>query len=297
MKQLLSQGAIIAQGATRDRRYELHSILEEGFVYSLEDLQEHLVWKNTIAPLLSELPKNAKDIWQYGVTEMLNNAIDHSSGEHATINITKTLVHVDILIVDDGEGIFKKIKRELNLDDEYHSILELAKGKLTTDPDRHTGEGIFFSSRMFDRFGIFSGDLVFSHSSETDYDLFQSMGKNVQGTGVAMSLKNNTARTTTQVFDSFSDKDYRFTKTIVPVRLAQYGDEMLISRSQAKRLLARFDKFKFVVLDFECVDTIGQAFADEVFRVFVREHPEITLTWMNENPNVSRMISRVRPSD
>jgi len=38
----------------------------------------------------------------------------------------------------------------------------LAKGKLTTDPKRHSGEGIFFSSRMFDEFDILSGG-VFSH--------------------------------------------------------------------------------------------------------------------------------------
>jgi hypothetical protein len=74
-----------------------------------------------------------------------------------------------------------------------------------------------------------------------------------------MKLKNNTIRTTKEIFDSFtSDDDYGFTKTIVPVRLAQYGEEELVSRSQAKRLLARFDSFKTVVLNFEHIESIGQ---------------------------------------
>ena len=94
--------------------------------------------------------------------------------------------------------------------------------------------------------------------------------------------------------DEFADEDYGFTKTSVPVRLAQYGDEQLISRSQAKRLLARFDRFKVVLLDFEQVESIGQAFADEVFRVFVRAHPDTIIAETNANPIVTQMINRAR---
>jgi hypothetical protein len=72
----------------------------------------------------------------------------------------------------------------------------------------------------------------------------------------------------------------------------QYGDDNLISRSQAKRLLERFDRFKIVVLDFSGVALIGQAFADEVFRVFKAKHPDVKLIPMNVSPGVQRMISR-----
>ncbi len=58
-----------------------------------------------------------------------------------------------------------------------------------------------------------------------------------------MEIANTTSRTTKQVFDSLTtNDDYGFTKTVVPVRLTQYGDDKLVSRSQAKRLLARIDK-------------------------------------------------------
>ena len=70
----------------------------------------------------------------------------------------------------------------------------------------------------------------------------------VQRTGgrtmVFMRLNNHTARTLTKVFDQFtSGEDYGFNKTIIPVDLAQYGQDKLISRSQAKRLLARVELF------------------------------------------------------
>ena len=99
-----------------------------------------------------DLPDNVKAIWAYGFSEMLNNAIDHSSGTGVFIQFERTAVNTEITICDDGEGIFKKIQRELQLNDERHAVLELVKGKLTTDPERHSGEGIFFTSRMFDEF-------------------------------------------------------------------------------------------------------------------------------------------------
>jgi hypothetical protein len=115
------------------------------------------------------------------------------------------------------------------------------------------------------------------------------------GTGVFMKLQNNTTRTSKKVFDSFiSDEDYGFTKTVIPVRLAQYGHEKLMSRSQAKRLLGRIDRFKVVIFDFDGVETIGQAFADEVFRVFHLKYQEIEMHYVNAATEVEHMIKRAR---
>jgi hypothetical protein len=109
-----------------------------------------------------------------------------------------------------------------------------------------------------------------------------------------MSIDTYTSRSLTRVFDRYAsgEEEYGFTRTIVPVFLATYGDENLVSRSQARRLVARFDRFKEVVLDFENVSSIGQAFADELFRVFVMEHPGITLGWIRAATEVKTMIAR-----
>lgn len=294
IKRLVEQKALSFKGSTNSRIYYLHPLIEWRQIYFLDtSLEEDIVWDSDIKPLLSDLPDNVKDIWLYGFTEMLNNAIDHSSGAKVFIQVKRTSLSTEIMIDDDGEGIFRKIQRSLELNDERHAVLELAKGKLTTDPDRHSGEGIFFTSRMFDQFAILSGNVYFSHQFSKAEDWIFENDSSQDGTSVFMELDNNTSRTSKQVFDSFSSgDDYAFNKTVVPVRLAQYGDERLVSRSQAKRLLANVDKFKIVIFDFSEVEAIGQAFADEVFRVFKKQHPEIQIVDLNANEEVKKMLNR-----
>ena len=264
-------------------------------VYWLSDkLQEDVVWTNDILPRLGNLPDNVLGIWNHGFTEMMNNAIDHSAGQTILVELEKTAGRLEIRLMDDGEGIFRKIQRELKLLDERHAVLELAKGKLTTDPERHSGEGIFFTSRMFDKFAILSGNVYFSHQHGHLEDWIME-GAGQKSTCVALRLSNNTARTTKQVFDEFSSgQEYGFNKTVVPVRLAQYGSGKLVSRSQAKRLLVGLDRFRIVVFDFEEVGEIGQAFADEVFRVFRNQHPTIELIPHLATDSVKQMISRAQ---
>ncbi len=199
--------------------------------------------------------------------------------------------------MDNGIGIFKKIQTALKLPDKQLSLLELAKGKFTTDPARHTGQGIFFTSHLFDEICITSKDLSFSseiedgviHSHST---INQFQGPNVEGTTVTMTIDAKTKRNIKEVFDKFAPPadDYAFNQTIVPVRLAQYSETKLISRSQAKRLVSRLETFSHVTLDFAGIDEIGHSFADEIFRVFARSHPEVKIDYVDPNPNVERMI-------
>jgi hypothetical protein len=82
----------------------------------------------------------------------------------------------------------------------------------------------------------------------------------------------------------------------VTLRLAQYEGADILSRSQAKRLMARVENFKTVVLDFEGVQSIGPAFADEIFRVYKNEHPNAELSFINASGEVTKMINRVHSS-
>jgi anti-sigma regulatory factor (Ser/Thr protein kinase) len=296
LQRLTAEKALVERGKTRSKSYKLCPLLEWSGRYEISgELAEDRVWTRDIAPTLGPMPDNVAQLWHYGFTEMFNNAIEHSEGHVIFARIRKTAVTTEVVVSDDGIGIFKKVQAALHLDDERHAVLELAKGKLTTDPARHTGEGIFFSSRMFDAFDILSGGVFFSHrfGDAEDWILESEAGKT--GTFVWMKLNNHTARTTKKIFDEFSSgDDYGFNKTVVPVRLAQYGDENLVSRSQAKRLLTRVEKFKTVIFDFTGVTMIGQAFADEVFRVFARLHPSIELTAIKATSGVKRMIERAR---
>lgn len=293
LSKLKHEGVIASSGVGRGVRYHLLTLAQVRQFYPRAGLHEDRVWREAIAPALHDLPANVRDIWHYAVTEMVNNAIDHSGSERVTVELLRDALNTTVYIADEGEGIFLKIQRALNLYDPREAILELAKGKLTTDPDNHTGEGIFFSSKVMDAFDIRSGTLHFMHD-EWEGDVLLERPANAPGTLVLMRLANDSGRTLREVFDQFAaPEEYTFAKTIVPVRLAQHEGEKLVSRSQAKRLTMRFERFQTVVLDFAGVEEIGQAFADEVFRVFHHAHPATALLPIHMTPAVENMFKRV----
>jgi hypothetical protein len=293
LQSMVREGLIEAEGTTRARLYRLKVLTEVTRNYAREGLQEDLVWRELISPVVARFPENVRSIWHYAATEMINNAIDHSGSPAVQVSVSKNALFTEAVVADEGEGIFLKIQRALNLHDPREAILELAKGKLTTAPDRHSGEGIFFTSRALDFFEIESHHLRFSHAPSAD-DSIAEQSEDTPGTLVRMRLANDSARDLKELFDAFTDpEEYTFDKTVVPLRLAQYHDEKLVSRSQAKRVAHRFERFKRVELDFAGITDIGQGFADELFRVFVAAHPDIRLTPINTAPAVDQMIRRV----
>jgi len=300
LKKLVNDGWLEASGATRNKTYKLGLRRQHGVVIQLNrTVTEHDIYNREFYWVVEGLPKNIEDIIYYGFTEIVNNAIDHSEGTLCSIFISRDMENIDISITDDGEGIFKRIKRLKELSDEKQAILELYKGKLTTDPENHSGQGIFFTSKMFDNFNIFSKGLAFHHQykNEHDFILDNDQIPNEYGTSVYMKISIQSTRTDKEIFDQFSGNDeenYAFNKTIIPVNMARINKENLVSRSQAKRLLARVENFKYVLFDFLNVDTIGQAFADEIFRVYHQRYPQIDITYINTSDAVLKMIKRAQ---
>jgi anti-sigma regulatory factor (Ser/Thr protein kinase) len=292
LQALVREGVVHAAGTTRARVYRLTTLAEVSRRYPREGLQEDLVWRELVAPVVAGLPENVRDVWHYAATEMINNAIDHSDAADVLVEARRNALVSEVLVADEGVGIFVKIQRALGLHDPREAILELAKGKLTTAPEQHTGEGIFFTSRALDFFEIESHHLRFSHAPRAE-DAIAEQVADTPGTRVRMRLANDSPRKLREVFDAFTDLDEcTFDKTVVPLRLAQYAGEKLVSRSQAKRVVHRFERFKRVELDFTGISEIGQAFADEMFRVFAAAHPDIRITPVHTAPAVAQMIKR-----
>ncbi len=290
---LTRDGLIEAEGTTRARVYRLETLAEAERAYPRAGLDEDAVWRELVAPAVAQIPQNVRDIWHYATTEIINNAIDHSGASRVEVVVRRNALFTDVQVADGGEGIFLKIQRALGLHDPHEALLELAKGKLTTAPKDHSGEGIFFTSRVVDEFDIVSGRLHFTHG-ERRPDRIVERPADAPGTEVFMRLANDSPRTIKSVFDRYSDpEDYTFDRTVVPIRMAQHEGEKLVSRSQAKRVAHRFERFRHVVLDFAGVEEIGQAFADELFRVFVAAHPQIQVIPVNTAPAVDQMIRRV----
>lgn len=279
-------------------------------LYQNQNLEEDSVYRKDFYALLSDLPENVQHIWAYTFTEMLNNAIEHSQSDTIFVRLEKTRLSTAITILDRGVGIFnnivdymqKKYERDdIGIED---AIVELFKGKLTTAESNHSGEGIFFTSRMMDRFFILSSNTVFSHDNMSEHILREVISRDITdgipypgvdcGTMVYLQISNHSQKNIKEVFDMFAPVESGFIKTSIPIKHTCCEFGYPVSRSQARRLCARFDEFEEIVLDFKDVDNIGQAFAHEIFNVFQKNHPELKLIVENAVPYVAGMIERVK---
>jgi anti-sigma regulatory factor (Ser/Thr protein kinase) len=197
--------------------------------YSLKSpLDEDKIWRKDISPHLTGVTQNVVQICQYGFSKMVNNAIEHSLSLGLTIKFSPAGVCIRFAIIDEGIGIFRKIANDLGLEEPAHVILELVKGKFTSDPQRHSGEGIFFTSRIFDVFTVASEHLSFSRfENEDEFDVSISGGR---GTTVIMEINKNSKVILADVFNEYADPDKQpgFYKTTIPVRLMLYDGASLI---------------------------------------------------------------------
>lgn len=269
-------------------------------IYKNKNLREDDIWRQDIAPYFEDIPRIVYDKVHYIFTEMMNNAIEHSDAEEIKVYLWKSPVDISFAIEDNGIGIFRKIQESLCLPEKSFAILELSKGKLTTAPENHTGEGIFFSSRIADIFAIISDELVFaSNPQDKGGDtLFKRGSLFADGTSVFARINFDTSTTISDVFHMFTEhpEHIGFNATHVPVRLLEYGAEspVFVSRSEGRRLLARFERFGHITLDFSGVEAIRQGFADEVFRVFPNAHPGCKIEAVHCNEEVQAMIEHVK---
>jgi anti-sigma regulatory factor (Ser/Thr protein kinase) len=241
--------------------------------------------------LVSSMPPNIRNIWIYVFSEMINNVVDHSMAEKVTINVEQDYLNTKVIISDNGVGIFEKIRDYFRLESVDEAICELFKGKLTTDSANHSGEGIFFSSKMMDEFFIISSGKVFTNNKYDNSKISDIAESNQTGTCVIMCLSNFSNKNPQEIFNIYADVDGGFTKTRLPLK--NIFDASPVSRSQAKRVCNRLENFEEVILDFEDISWMGQGFAHQLFAVFSKEHPDINLIPVNMNEDVTKMYNHV----
>ena len=295
IKNLEKSGRLIIQKNGRNTIYSLPTERKLQ-TYEIKGLTEEKVYNELVADFIRDIPMCAKNNFAYAFTEILNNAIEHSNGTMVQVSLWRNECDISFAIADDGVGVFTKVAESLNLEDKRYAIFELAKGKFTTDPGSHSGEGIFFSSKCGDYFTLESDGLIFDTRSTME-SLCEHVSNHQSGTTVLFKINTNHQQTLAELFKQYTDApdSYGFSKTSVPIRLLEYGDAspVFVSRSQARRLIARLERFETVILDFSGIDSIGQGFADEIFRVFQRNHPHVKLTPVNCTDEVNQMIRHV----
>lgn len=262
-----------------------------------EDLKEHEVLDEIIhqGTFFSTLKDNLQSIFNYTFSEMLNNAIEHSHSKDIEVEVIKDKANLAFIVNDFGIGVFRSIMQKGRLKSEIEAIQDLLKGKTTTNPKAHSGEGIFFTSKMADVFTLESYEYQLTIDNNI-HDIFVGkLDKFHKGTKVIFNISTGSKKHTSGLFKKYqSDPEtLAFDKTEIQIKLYTMGT-IHVSRSQARRVLEGLEKFKTIILDFDKVPSIGQGFADEIFRVFQSKHPEIQFKPINTNEAVKFMIDRVK---
>ncbi|HRE32174.1 MAG TPA: DUF4325 domain-containing protein [Candidatus Berkiella sp.] len=291
---LIKQKKIIRSGTTKQAHYYLTSERDRRFTLKIAtELTEEDVWMKHLNSEFKDLSVHAQEILHYGFTEIFNNVLDHAFAKNVIVSLDWNDETAHLTVQDDGIGVFERLNLVFHFQDYRESLLHLTKGKLTTDPINHTGEGLFFTSRVFDNFCLIANGLrFFRNNQESDWTV-ESVSQE-KGTKVIMELNTRIARKISDVFNKYTD-DFEFNKTDLLVNLSQLAGERLISRSQAKRLFARLEPFTQVTLDFNHVLSVGQGFVDEVFRVYPSKNPQVKINYINANDDVIFMIKRSLP--
>lgn len=299
LKPLIRSGIVEKRGVTKGVTYQVvgdkKSVSNSGYhkIYNVRGLKEDFVLDEieTSLALKSALSPNAYEVFSFAFTEMMNNVIDHSQSFETDIIVSLKPYDIEFTVRDYGLGLFHTIYENHHLEDEFEAMQQVIKGKLTTDPQRHTGEGLFFSSRASDLFRINSHRILLEYTPAKD-EWSVKQKRFLKGTEVTFELSRKTKKVLSDIFNTFAppEFDYQFGKSTVQVNL--FGKN-LVSRSQAKRMLAGLDKFQEIVLDFRGVQSLGQGFADEIFRVFQKINPQITLIPIHTNPAIAQMMKHV----
>jgi len=305
---LVAEKQVIKLGGTRNAFYvsmdyvQTHpDILPSIFKkkYRNISLEEHQVLMELEQkfPLILNIPENIKSIFIFAFSEMFNNAIEHSESKIISVEVSLRNNKLAFIIEDFGIGVFRNIMKKKGLHSTIEAIQDLLKGKTTTLPKSHSGEGIFFTSKASDLFILDSFGQQLSIQTLLGDVKVEQISVSKRGTRVIFEISVDSSLHLNDVFKKYTningDSNFGFDKTEIRVRLYTTSG-VHISRSQARRILLGLEKFKIILFDFDKVAVVGQAFADEIYRVFQNTHPEIMIQEENMSASVRFMVERAK---
>lgn len=297
LARLVELNWLVREGSVRRPAWRPGPLRQVVQRYELAGLEEDLPWSLDFAPHFV-LPPNVLRMVQQAFCELLNNAIGHSGGTHVTVSLRQTASQAQLLVSDNGVGLFERIAQSFAIASPALAMLELSKGKLTSQPERHTGQGLFFTSRLADVFDLHANDAAFQQRAWDERGWHPQRALRHGGTSIYAAFALDTPRTLDGVRGAYSVADdpfgVEFSRTVVPLRLITSTIEGLESRAQARRVCARLGEFRRAEIDFGGVASVGHAFADEMFRVFGPAQRSLELVPVNMTPAVAALVGHYR---
>lgn len=295
LRELVAAQWLVSTGTPRRPRHGPGLLREVVRRYPLAGLDEHSPWVRDFAPCFV-LPAEVCRIAQHAFTELVNNAIDHSGGTQVVVSMRQTASHLQLLVSDDGCGLFERIGQSFGITDPALATLELAKGRLSSQPERHSGRGLFFTARLADVLDVHANRHAFQRRAWDGGRWRGTRAAADRGTSVFVGIALDTPRRVDAVLrgQSLAGDSYAFESTRVPLQLLTGVRVGLESRAQARLAAERLARFARAELDFDGIDAIGHGFADELFRVFARNHPGTQLVPVRAAPRIEALIDAVR---
>ena len=295
MHALIAEKQVLAYGKTRDRIYELrpHLNFNKTVIINEEFCPKEVIGKY-ITPHLDMVENNIKEIIQFSMTALINNILEHSKAKQLYFKLYKTYNEFHIIIRDNGIGIFKKIQTTLYLEDCMIAAMELAKGRITTDSVNHSGDELNAILRLFDLVKIEANGKSLIYKSNLNKWMIEN-SFNKQGTSLYLKIDPSSDRNCEIIFKKLFDvpNDH----LIIPISIIMVpGMELINSRTQAKSILRNIENFRQITFDFNQVELIGPAFADELVRESKKKNNFAELNWINSSKMIDVLMSRALKS-
>ena len=288
---LIKENKIVAYGNTKGRHYELMPQANYSKKISLRDLGgSRQFLDDFILPHIELLPKNIYEIFEYSAGSLINNILDHAEATSVYFKIFINHEEAHLILTDNGVGLFENIHEGLSLSSTQMAAMEIAKGNVTTDPQHHSGDELNTIIHLFDKAIIDSANKSLKYcNNNNSWEINPSQHKN--GTRIHLQINPNSGRTCADVFYKIFHEEKK--KIRIPLNLINMSEKKIVnSRSYAKNILRNIDNYEKIEFDFNKIDLISPAFADELARMTKEKNQFADIAWMNTNKTVEMLMDR-----
>ena len=236
LDQMVALQWLHAEGTRRRPRFRPGPLRQVVRRYELPNVEEDLAWSRDFAPYFA-LPDAVLRLARHAFTELVNNAAEHSGGSQVTVSMRQTPTNMQLLVSDDGCGLFARLGTSHHLETPALAMLELGKGRLTSQPSRHTGRGLYFTARVADVLDLHANDAAFQHRGWQPHHWQPVRPAARGGTSVFVAFSLDTARCLDAEMraHSLDGAGYGFERTRVALSLLGDAQQGLESRAQARR--------------------------------------------------------------
>ena len=194
-----------------------------------------------------------------------------------------------IILSDNGNGLFGHIQSLLKLKNTQIAAVEVAKGQVTTDPTHHSGDELNTVIQLFDKVTIdASGKSLIFINKTKDWIIKHSQQK--KGTRLHLEIESSSKRNCKEIFQNIFNGKQNSIR--IPINLLKIEEgELVNSRAQAQSILRNISDCKNIEFDFNNIELIGPAFADELVRTTKAKNQIADIKWTNSSKTVDLLMS------